>query len=113
MKIKEALEIGEECGLLTIKESLLNIQIHAASLFSYENIQTELKNLYDEFRIFSILYPGINNTRDGIEKFKEYEKYDKQTLLHEADCIERYGAATQMALVGKKAKELREMAELI
>jgi hypothetical protein len=48
MKLEEALEIGKECGLTTIEECVLNIEIHAPNLFAYTEIDKELRELYDE-----------------------------------------------------------------
>ena len=45
MKLKTALEIGIDCGLETIGESLYNIQIHSSSLFTYAEINKELNEL--------------------------------------------------------------------
>ena len=48
MKLKEALEIGIDCGLETARECIRNIQIHAPSLFLYSEISKEIDELYNE-----------------------------------------------------------------
>ena len=48
MKVKEACEIAEACGLETIREAILNIEIHAGSLFSYDELNSELSELYED-----------------------------------------------------------------
>lgn len=48
MKLKEALELADECGLSTVGEAILNVELHAPSLFPYEKIHTELNELYQE-----------------------------------------------------------------
>ena len=48
MKLKEALEIGIDCGLETVDESLRNIQIHSSGLFAYAEIDKELNELVSE-----------------------------------------------------------------
>ena len=48
MKVKEACEIAEDCGLETIHEAIRNIQIHAGCLFSYKELDKELKELYED-----------------------------------------------------------------
>ena len=48
MKLKEALEIGIDCGLETARECIRNIQIHSLSLFSYSEIGKEIDELYTE-----------------------------------------------------------------
>lgn len=54
MLVREALEIGLECGLETVGEAVLNIQIHAASLFGYSDIPNEVGELLkDEKALYS------------------------------------------------------------
>lgn len=48
MKLKEALEIGIDCGLETVDESLRNIEIHSPGLFAYAEIDKELNELVSE-----------------------------------------------------------------
>lgn len=48
MKVKEACEIADECGLETIGEAIFNIQLHAISLFSYYELNEELNELYED-----------------------------------------------------------------
>ena len=48
MKLREALELAEECGLMTVGEAILNAEIHSPSLFPYDRISAELKELCDE-----------------------------------------------------------------
>ena len=47
MKLLNALEIGLDCELTDVSESMMNIEIHAPSLFAY----SELANELDEMRI--------------------------------------------------------------
>lgn len=46
MKLKEALEIGIDCGLETARECIRNVDIHTLSLFLYSEIGKELDELY-------------------------------------------------------------------
>ena len=48
MKLKEALEIGIDGGLETVRECIRNINIHAPSMFLYSEINKELNELYTE-----------------------------------------------------------------
>ena len=48
MKVREACEIADECGLETIGEAIFNIQLHAISLFSYDELNEELNELYED-----------------------------------------------------------------
>lgn len=54
MKLIEALELGTECGLETVKEALDNVVCHAPMLFRYDEMNAEIKELYDEV---TNLYP--------------------------------------------------------
>lgn len=48
MKVKEACEIAEDCGLETIREAIFNIELHAISLFSYDVLNKELSELHED-----------------------------------------------------------------
>lgn len=50
MKLKEALELAEACGLETVGEALNNVVFHALNLFSYEKVDEEIEELYSEFQ---------------------------------------------------------------
>ena len=49
MKLKLALDIGRDCGLSTVGEAMLNIDIHAISIFDYGKMAAELHELHDEW----------------------------------------------------------------
>lgn len=61
MKLREALELADECGLSTVGEAVLNVEIHATSLFPYSRINEELNELimeasdYDDNQLISEL----------------------------------------------------------
>ena len=42
MKVIDACLIGEDCGLTTIEEAIRNIQIHAVSLFTFDDLEAVL-----------------------------------------------------------------------
>lgn len=48
MNLKTAIEIGKGCGLTTVAECVLNIEIHKMSIFSYSEMDKEVKELRDE-----------------------------------------------------------------
>lgn len=48
MKLKDAIEIAEDCGLETVGEAVLNIRIHSLNLFEYGKELEEYKELIDE-----------------------------------------------------------------
>lgn len=54
MKLKEACEIAEECGLETIGEAILNIEIHASSLFTHDELDRELNELYEDTKNYQM-----------------------------------------------------------
>lgn len=69
MKLKEAMELGMICGLETIEECLLNIELHATSLFAYSELNQELNELYEDLEeqhpdIFNKLYKRVE--KDGV-----------------------------------------------
>lgn len=49
MKLKKALEIARDCGLETVGEAILNIHIHATSLFSLSDLDRELDELKESW----------------------------------------------------------------
>lgn len=50
MKLREALELGEACGLQTVGEALDNVVLHALNLFVYKKINEEIEELHSEFQ---------------------------------------------------------------
>ncbi len=48
MKLKTALDIAKDCGLHTVGEALLNIEIYALSIFNYNTLEDEVKELHGE-----------------------------------------------------------------
>ena len=53
MTLKEAIRIGKVCGLETVDEAVLNVELSAMQIFPYEDIPKELRELnseYDEYK---------------------------------------------------------------
>ena len=48
MKFKDALEIAKDCGLETVGEAIMNISMHAMSIFAYDSMQAEYDELIKE-----------------------------------------------------------------
>ena len=48
MKLKEVCRIGKEVGMITIGESVDNIEHSAMSIFKYEDISKELHEMYSD-----------------------------------------------------------------
>lgn len=66
MKLKEAREIGKECGLSTDAECIANIEIHCMNLFPYSDIDKELQELMDDCK------------SNGIDYIKIMDEYNKR-----------------------------------
>jgi uncharacterized paraquat-inducible protein A len=49
MTLDEAIELGNACGLLTAEECVDNVIMHALSLFVYDEMETELSELQEEW----------------------------------------------------------------
>jgi len=65
MKLKEAIEIGRNCGLETPVESVNNILIHDTMLFPYDRIPEEEAELIKEAK-----EQGIQFCHCGLAKFE-------------------------------------------
>jgi hypothetical protein len=52
MTLKNACEIAESCGLETIGEAVFNIELHALNVFSYAEMDAEMKELRNEYESF-------------------------------------------------------------
>ena len=53
MTLKEAIRIGKVCGLETVDEAVLNVELSATQIFPYSDIPKELRELnseYDEYK---------------------------------------------------------------
>jgi hypothetical protein len=48
MKLKEAIKIGKDSGLDTIEECILNISHYCMNIFTYEEINMEMKELFED-----------------------------------------------------------------
>lgn len=49
MKLKQCIDIAEDCGLNTLGDAVLNVDIHAMSIFDYRKLSGELMELYREY----------------------------------------------------------------
>lgn len=48
MTLKSCLEIGSACGLETVLEAIMNIDIHALNIFNYSKITEEINEIIKE-----------------------------------------------------------------
>lgn len=49
MKIREACELGRDMGCGTIEEAVLNVEIHAPSLFGWDKLPDEILEMRIEY----------------------------------------------------------------
>lgn len=69
------IQIAEDCGLTTLGEAVLNIDMHCMSIFSYDKINEELKELYSEYKSVVDNY--------GFDKDTTIEHYLKRGICNE------------------------------
>lgn len=50
MKLAKCIELGRACGLSSLESCVLNVEIHATSLFTYDEINKELQELYSDLK---------------------------------------------------------------
>lgn len=72
MKLREACDIGYACGLETVDEAVLNIEIHAANIFNYGDAASEIYELMEEAKPYIdtdtkilSLYPEFADMREN------------------------------------------------
>lgn len=82
MKLKQALEIGLDCGLETIGEAILNINNHSGNIFSYENINKEIDELIsDANNLFSKTNYNNESKINHVLSFINYCTYEECELF--------------------------------
>ena len=54
MKVKEACEIAEACGLETIGAAIWNVDHFAMSIFPYNKMNEELDELYEDAKNYNM-----------------------------------------------------------
>ena len=59
MKLSEALEIADICGLETKAEAVNNIIIHSVNLFMYEEINKEIGELVDDAKATGVKFSNV------------------------------------------------------
>lgn len=79
MRLNEAIELAKECGLTTVGEALLNIRIHALSLFKYGEEKKEILELINDFKESGL-------TSDSIISFSQ----DPEPAMIDCNCGIRY-----------------------
>lgn len=61
MKLLRAIQLGSRCGMKTIDDCLYNVYLHSMNLFPYAEIDSEEKELSDEFLEAEKKIPGLRN----------------------------------------------------
>ena len=80
MKVIDACLIGEDCGLTTIEEAIRNIQIHAVSLFTFDDLEAELIELEEDSKNYSEDALIVDIIKQDDEEL-EFPYYDKPTMV--------------------------------
>lgn len=65
MTLKTCLEIGFDCGMETVGESIYNIDLHAMNIFDYSKINKEIKQICEEA---NELFSKTSFTKDSLTK---------------------------------------------
>ena len=72
MTIKQACKIAHHCGLETVQEAVLNVELHASQMFLWAEINKELAELYKEAKA----YQDDTSIYDIIGEWIPYETLD-------------------------------------
>lgn len=75
MKLKEACDIGYACGLSTVDEAILNVEIHCSNIFSYADATLELYELHEEAK------PYLNKNKHILELFPELREKEDDFIV--------------------------------
>ena len=59
MRLAEALEIADICGLETKGEAVNNIMLHVLNLFVYEDIDKELAELVSDAKVAGVKFSNV------------------------------------------------------
>lgn len=51
MKLEHAFKIAKACGLSTVEDAILNIELHVLNIFDYSEIKNEMKELYEDLKL--------------------------------------------------------------
>nr|DAT57151.1 MAG TPA: hypothetical protein [Caudoviricetes sp.] len=102
MKIQQALEIANDCGLETVGEAILNIVIHAPNLFSYYDVDKELNELKSTWNWIK----EHRRTSDGKDRINENTKVKLMLDYHIADDLTDYEIYQQALRTPSFARKL-------
>ena len=107
MKVEQACKIGNMCGLHTIGEAITNIELHAAQLFTFDKIDTELKELYIDAHNYDLNAPILGVSKCLMANYCVYSFYDKYCKADEEtvkNCpyLRSIETISKMAMKGKK-----------
>lgn len=76
MKILDALLIGEDCGLETVGEAVYNVELRAISIFSYYELEEELRELHAGVEENNLSWgDGIKDAIQKLDGDKIKQKY--------------------------------------
>ena len=72
MRLREACNIGLACGLETLGEAVMNIQIHAMNIFTYDEMVKEINELVNE----CTNYDSNSKILDVFPELDEVQNYE-------------------------------------
>jgi S-adenosylmethionine:diacylglycerol 3-amino-3-carboxypropyl transferase len=77
MKLKECLELGQDCGLETMREAIKNVYIHSSNMFIYSEIKKELDELYvDAYKLIdNTSFTSDSKIQDILELIRKDDYY--------------------------------------
>lgn len=76
MKLLAALEIGEDCGLMTVGEAIRNVGIHATSIFIWDKINSEMEELWNDYenKLKPLGFRRSSSILEAIEALRKIEE---------------------------------------
>ena len=92
MKLKECLELGKICGLTTWEQCYNNVDLHAMSIFKYDEINKEILELQKD--MFAI----------NPDKFCEIFNVTKEDLINKGWNINKQQHTQEKQQIRKKEK---------
>ena len=66
MRLEKACKIGKDCGVETIEQVFMLVELHAMCMFKYDEIDEELNEMYKDYK-----NSGLNENSSIYEVLKE------------------------------------------
>ena len=89
MKLKTAIELGAVCGLLSVEDSISNVELHYSSLFKFTELDSEFQELYYEYVAWKCGKLELDVKLIQVQAIKVFdESYSKYMEEHADDIID-------------------------